>query len=52
VVGPGALDELLPDERLRAAVRAEGHELPADFYGNHLDVATSPERVVELLRSP
>lgn len=30
--GPGALDELLPDERLRAAVRAEGHELPADFY--------------------
>ena len=30
--GPGALDELLPDERVRAAVRAEGHELPADFY--------------------
>lgn len=30
--GPGALEELLPDERLRAVVRAEGHELPADFY--------------------
>jgi hypothetical protein len=30
--GPGALDELLPDERVRAAVRAEGHELPAGFY--------------------
>ncbi|SOC50528.1 hypothetical protein SAMN05660748_3278 [Blastococcus aggregatus] len=91
--GPGALDELVPDERVRAAVRAEGHELPADFYdvavpvpegwpedgaryvqlsaaydsaaaearargwpvtgdggGHHLDVATSPERVVERLR--
>jgi hypothetical protein len=30
--GPGALEELLPDEGVRAAVRAEGHELPADFY--------------------
>lgn len=30
--GPGALDELLPDERVRAAVRAEGHDLPAEFY--------------------
>jgi hypothetical protein len=30
--GPDALDELLPDERLRAAVRGEGHQLPADFY--------------------
>lgn len=93
--GPEALDELLPDERVRSAVRAEGHELPADFYdvavpvpagwpedgaryvqlsaayddaatearargwpvvggggGNHLDVATSPERVVALLGSP
>lgn len=30
--GPDALAELLPDERVRAAVRAEGHELPADFY--------------------
>jgi hypothetical protein len=30
--GPDALDELLPDEQLRAAVRSEGHELPADFY--------------------
>ncbi|MGY1754500.1 hypothetical protein [Blastococcus sp. SYSU D01042] len=30
--GPAALDELLPGEELRAAVRAEGHELPADFY--------------------
>lgn len=30
--GPDALDELLPDEGVRAAVRAEGHELPAAFY--------------------
>jgi hypothetical protein len=30
--GPDALEELIPDARLRAAVRAEGHELPADFY--------------------
>jgi hypothetical protein len=30
--GADALDELLPDGRLRAAVRGEGHELPADFY--------------------
>jgi hypothetical protein len=30
--GPGVFDELVPDERLRAAIRAEGHELPADFY--------------------
>ena len=30
--GDPTLDELLPDERVRAAVRAEGHELPADFY--------------------
>jgi hypothetical protein len=30
--GPDVLDELIPDERLRAAVRAEGHRLPAEFY--------------------
>ncbi|SDO54326.1 hypothetical protein [Geodermatophilus sp. DSM 45219] len=30
--GPGAMAELVPDERLRAALLAEGHELPADFY--------------------
>ena len=30
--GPEAMAELMPDERLRAAVLAEGHELPADFY--------------------
>jgi hypothetical protein len=90
--GPNALDDLLPDERLRAAIRAEGHRLPAAFYGvavpvpeewpedgaryvqlsaaydddaaearargwkvvgdgagGHLDVATEPERVAELL---
>ncbi len=90
--GPDALDELIPDARLRAAVRAEGHELPADFYdvavpvpgswpedgaryvqlsaaydaaaagartrgwpvvgdgsGAHLDVATDPARVLDLL---
>jgi hypothetical protein len=90
--GPDALDELIPDAGLRAAVRAEGHRLPGDFYdvavpvperwpeggaryvqlsaayddaaaearargwavtgsrdGNHLDVATDPERVADLL---
>ncbi|WP_040336569.1 hypothetical protein [Candidatus Blastococcus massiliensis] len=90
--GSDVLDELLPDVEVRNAVRAEGHELPADFYdvavpvpegwpeqgaryvqlssaydgaaaeardrgwpvagdggGSHLDVATSPERVVALL---
>ncbi|WP_167761034.1 alpha/beta hydrolase [Geodermatophilus sp. DF01-2] len=30
--GPDAMTELVPDERVRAAVLAEGHELPADFY--------------------
>ena len=30
--GPGALDELVPDPELRAAIRAEGHRLPGDFY--------------------
>ena len=30
--GPDAMTGLVPDERLRAAVRAEGHELPADFH--------------------
>ena len=39
--GPDALDELIPDAGLRAAVRAEGHRLPGDFY----DVAVPvPER--------
>jgi hypothetical protein len=90
--GPDALDELIPEAPLRAAVRAEGHELPADFYdvavpvpdtwpeegaryvqlsgayddaaaearvrgwpvigngsGGHLDVATDPARVADLL---
>ena len=87
-----AFDELVPDVSLRAALRAEGHELPADFYdvpvpvpdvwpergaryvqlspaydgdaaeaaargwpvtggreGNHLDVATEPVRIADLL---
>jgi hypothetical protein len=30
--GADVFEDLLPDEALRAAVRAEGHELPADFY--------------------
>ena len=30
--GPDAMADLVPDERVRAAVLAEGHELPADFY--------------------
>ncbi|RFU19617.1 hypothetical protein [Geodermatophilus marinus] len=30
--GPDAMTGLLPDERLRAAVLAEGHELPVDFF--------------------
>lgn len=30
--GPGALAELVPDPRVRAAIEADGHELPADFY--------------------
>jgi hypothetical protein len=90
--GPDALDELIPDHGLRAAVRAEGHQLPADFYdvavpvpgswpedgaryvqlsaayddaaaeartrgwpvvgdgsGAHLEVATDPARVADLL---
>jgi hypothetical protein len=39
--GPDALDELIPDASLRAAVRAEGHRLPGNFY----DVAVPvPER--------
>jgi hypothetical protein len=90
--GPGALDELIPDAELRAAIRAEGHRLPGDWYdvavpvperwpengaryvqlsaayddaaaearnrgwpvvggpdGEHLDVATEPRRVADLL---
>ncbi len=30
--GPAALAELVPDERLREALLADGHELPADFF--------------------
>jgi hypothetical protein len=30
--GPAALQELVPDRKLRAAIVADGHELPADFY--------------------
>ena len=30
--GPDAMAELVPDAALRAAMRGEGHELPADFY--------------------
>jgi hypothetical protein len=90
--GPGALTELVPDDRLRAAIEADGHELPADFYdvavsvpetwpedgaryvqlspayddaaaearargwpvvggpgGAHLDIATAPSRVADLI---
>lgn len=90
--GPDALDELIREAPLRAAVRGEGHELPADFYdvavpvpdswpedgaryvqlsaaydaaaeeartrgwpvvgdgsGAHLDVATDPARIADLL---
>jgi hypothetical protein len=90
--GPGGLDELVPDPELRAAIRAEGHRLPGDFYdvavpvpagwpedgaryvqlsaaydgaaaearergwlvlggpdGAHLDVATDPARVADLV---
>lgn len=30
--GPGVFEALLPDEPLRAVVRAEAYEVPADFY--------------------
>jgi hypothetical protein len=30
--GPAALEELVPDPELRAAIAADGHELPADFH--------------------
>ena len=30
--GAEVFDELVPDPQLRAAIRAEGHRLPADFY--------------------
>ncbi len=39
--GPDALDALMPDVRLRAAVRAEGHQLPADFYDVAVPVPAS-----------
>jgi hypothetical protein len=90
--GPDALPDLVPDDLLRAALRADGHRLPADVYdvavpvpgvwpeegagyvqlspayadaaaearwrgwpvaggpdGSHLDVATGPETVADLL---
>jgi hypothetical protein len=90
--GPGGLDELIQDAGLRAAIRAEGHRLPGNFYdiavpvpdawpedgaryvqlsaayddaaaeartrgwpvvggpdGAHLDIATEPWRVADLL---
>ena len=90
--GPAGLDELIPDAGLRAAIRAEGHRLPGNFYdvavpvpdrwpedgaryvqlspayedaaavarargwpvvggpeGAHLDIATDPSRVSDLL---
>jgi hypothetical protein len=90
--GEDVFDRLVPDAALRAAIRAEGHQLPADFYdvavpvsevwpedgaryvqlspaydadaaearargwevtggpgGAHLDVATDPARVADLL---
>ena len=30
--GPDALVDLVPHQRVREAIQAEGHELPADFY--------------------
>jgi hypothetical protein len=30
--GPDALPDLVPDDLLRAALRADGHRLPADVY--------------------
>ncbi|SFP40641.1 hypothetical protein SAMN05660464_3108 [Geodermatophilus dictyosporus] len=36
--GPGAMVELLPDERVRAAVLAEGHRLPADLWSTGVPV--------------
>jgi len=39
--GPDAMTGLVPDERLRAAVLAEGHELPADFYDVAVPVPSS-----------
>ena len=30
--GPDGMTELIPDAALRAAMRSEGHRLPADFY--------------------
>jgi hypothetical protein len=39
--GPEILDELIPDAGLRAAVCAEGHELPGDFYDVALPVPGS-----------
>jgi hypothetical protein len=39
--GPQALDELIPDAGMRAAVRAEGHELPADFFDVAVPVPAS-----------
>jgi hypothetical protein len=42
--GEGVFDELVPDPGLRAAIRGEGHRLPADFYDVAVPVpATWPE---------
>ena len=31
-MGPDALVDLVPDDRVRAAIEADGHELPGGFY--------------------
>jgi hypothetical protein len=49
--GPGALDELVPDAALRAAIRAEGHRLPGDFYDVAVPVpGTWPEDRAEYVQ--
>jgi hypothetical protein len=39
--GPDALVQLVPDARVRAAIEAEGHELPADFFDVAVPVPAS-----------
>jgi hypothetical protein len=49
--GPGALQELVPDPELRAAIEADGHELPADFYDVPVPVpAVWPEAGAEYVQ--
>jgi hypothetical protein len=49
--GPGALDDLVPDPELRAAIVADGHELPADFYDVAVPVpGTWPEGGAEYVQ--